>query len=200
LTPDLEDERDTPQVTSPTAEAPATGMATQAPEPPRPSTTARPTRATASQLTATEKFRRSVRKVIAMHRTSGAIARRGAGAEPGIDPRRSSAVLQYGHIRQQCVIELCDYSSVRQSFGRMTNNEFVRLMQDPVANKRESWVKVRWINIGGISWDVISALALRHGVFTGSYALNLPLTRPQTCTPWRSRMYYTSRAVAFSRR
>ncbi|KAI5114896.1 hypothetical protein M0805_001812, partial [Coniferiporia weirii] len=30
------------------------------------------------------------------------------------------------------------------------------------ASKRESWVKVRWINIGGVSWDVISSLALKY--------------------------------------
>lgn len=89
----------------------------------------------------------------------------GIGAEPGIDPRRSSAYMNYGHIRQKCKIELVDYSAVRSSFGRMENRGFVEFMSDERACTPESWVKVRWINIGGISWDVISSLALRYGEF-----------------------------------
>ena len=91
------------------------------------------------------------------------MVRRGVGAEPGVDPRRASANLAYGHIRQQCLIEVNDYSTMRTSFGRMTNAEFIRLLDDPSASRREPWVKVRWINVGGISWDVISALALKYG-------------------------------------
>lgn len=89
----------------------------------------------------------------------------GVGAEPGIDPRRSSAFLNYGHIRQKCTIEIADYSSVRASFGRMENRGFTEFLGDPTASKRESWAKVRWINIGGLSWDVISALAIKYGMF-----------------------------------
>lgn len=91
------------------------------------------------------------------------MTRRGVGAEPGIDPRRESAFMNYGHIRQKCLIEVVDYSAVRSSFGRMTNTEFVRLISDERASAREPWVKVRWINVGGISWDVISALAIKYG-------------------------------------
>lgn len=116
-------------------------------------------------VTPAQRFRDSVRKVMAMRRTSYVIARGGVGAEPGIDPRRESASLNYGHIRQKCVIEVADYSTTRSSFGRMTNQEFIRLMQDPAASQRESWVKVRWINVGGISWDVISVLAIKYSKF-----------------------------------
>ncbi|KAJ3519616.1 hypothetical protein NM688_g9275 [Phlebia brevispora] len=98
-----------------------------------------------------------------MRRSSLALlSHRTVGAEPGIDPRRESAFVAYGHIKQQCLIEVVDYSSVRSSFGRMTNQEFVRLMQDDRASAKEPWVKVRWINVGGISWDVISALAIKY--------------------------------------
>ncbi|KAI0082128.1 hypothetical protein K474DRAFT_1655466 [Panus rudis PR-1116 ss-1] len=115
-------------------------------------------------LTPVEKFRNSVRKVMAMHRTSSVLSRRGIGAEPGIDPRRESANLSYGHLRQQCLIEVVDYSTMRSSFGRMSNAEFVKLMADDRASAREPWAKVRWINVGGISWDVISALAIRYDI------------------------------------
>ncbi|KAI0640257.1 hypothetical protein C8Q77DRAFT_1153132 [Trametes polyzona] len=115
-----------------------------------------------SFMTPTERFRATVRKVMAMRRTSSLMTRRGIGAEPGIDPRRASAFLNYGHIRQQCLIEVNDYSTMRTSFGRMTNAEFIRLFADSNASRREPWVRVRWINVGGISWDVISALALKY--------------------------------------
>ncbi|GJE89653.1 magnesium transporter-like protein [Phanerochaete sordida] len=112
-----------------------------------------------------DRFRGAVRKVIAMRR--GSVALTGGvrvGAEPGIDPRRETAFLQYGHLRQKCLIEVVDYSAVRSSFGRMTNNEFIKLLADPRACAKEPWVKVRWINVGGVSWDVISALAIHYGM------------------------------------
>ncbi|KAI5114833.1 hypothetical protein M0805_005585, partial [Coniferiporia weirii] len=107
---------------------------------------------------ATERFRSAVRKIIHMNRGYNALLLGGVGAEPGVDPRRSSAFLNYSHIRQRCSIELVDYSSLRASFGRMENEGFVEFISNAEASKRESWVKVRWINIGGVSWDVISSL------------------------------------------
>ncbi|KAI0095022.1 hypothetical protein BDY19DRAFT_915920 [Irpex rosettiformis] len=115
-------------------------------------------------LTPRDRFRASVRKVMAMHRTSSMMSRNRIGAEPGVDPRRQSAFLTYGHIKQKCLIEVVDYSAVRSSFGRMTNKEFISFLADDGACAKEPWVKVRWINVGGISWDVISALALRYDV------------------------------------
>ncbi|KAH9948220.1 cora-like Mg2+ transporter protein-domain-containing protein [Amylocystis lapponica] len=115
-----------------------------------------------SFITPADRFRSTVRRVMALHRTSSIMARRGIGAEPGIDPRRASANLNYGNIKQQCIIEVADYSTMRSSFGRMTNRELINLLRDPSASRKEPWVKVRWINVGGISWDVISALALKY--------------------------------------
>ena len=112
-----------------------------------------------------ERFRASVRKVIHLNRGSSALSTRGIGAEPGVDPRRHSAFLNYGHIKQKCTIELVDYGSVRASFGKMQNEGFVEFMNNEHASRREPWVKVRWINIGGVSWDVISALALKYGMY-----------------------------------
>jgi hypothetical protein len=110
-----------------------------------------------------DRFRSIVRKVMRLHRTSTWLTSRGVGAEPGVDPRRESATLVYGHIREKCLIEVCDYSSVRSNFGRMTNKEFIEFINDPVASAKEPWVKVRWINIAGISWDVLSAVGIKYG-------------------------------------
>ncbi|KAF8079139.1 magnesium transporter [Lyophyllum atratum] len=110
-----------------------------------------------------ERFRAAVRKVMALHRGTSYLTGMGrVGAEPGVNPRRASANLLYGHIRQDCVIEVIDYSSVRSSFGRMTNAEFINLLDDPAASAKEPWVKVRWINIGGLSWDVIKAVSIKY--------------------------------------
>lgn len=119
---------------------------------------------TAAQFsTPIQRFRAAAKKVVTMRKMSYMMARGGVGAEPGIDPRRDSAYINYGHIKQKCLIEVADYSAVRSSFGRMTNNEFIKLLADERASAKEPWVKVRWINVGGISWDVISALALKYG-------------------------------------
>lgn len=128
-----------------------------------------------------ERFQATVRKVMAMRRTSSLMVRSGIGAEPGVDPRRASAYVNYGHIRQKCLIEVNDYSTMRTSFGRMTNTEFIRLLSDPQASHREPWVKVRWINIGGISWDIISALAMKYGAFSFS-------PRAISALPWTARL------------
>lgn len=113
-----------------------------------------------------DRFRATVRKVITLNRTTSSmmLLRPGIGAEPGIDPRRASANINYGSIKQRCIIEVADYSTMRSSFGRMTNREFVKMLRDPSASRRDPWVRVRWINIGGISWDVISALALKYDI------------------------------------
>lgn len=116
-----------------------------------------------STLAPIQRFRMLVRKVMRLNHTSHCLSGKGPGAEPGIDVRKDSASLNYGHIRQSCQIEITDYSSVRSSFGRMTNREFISFLSDPTASERERWVRVRWINVGGISWDVVQALALKYG-------------------------------------
>jgi hypothetical protein len=110
-----------------------------------------------------DRFRASVRKIISLNRTSAIIRSGGLGAEPGVDPRRHSAFATFGNIRQKCIIDIIDYSSLRCSTGRMTNGEFIEFLRNRKASAPEPWAKVRWINIGGISWDVISALALKYG-------------------------------------
>src|ERR1700722_4304026 len=105
-----------------------------------------------SPSTPKDRFRSHVKKIIQLRRSSSVLF--GVGAEPGIDPRRKSTFLSYGHIKAKCTIEIADYSGVRSSIVRMTNQEFVELMNDSTSG-RERWAKVRWINIGGISWDVL---------------------------------------------
>ena len=51
-------------------------------------------------------------------------------------------------------------SSVRSSVRRISNNEFVNFMV--TGDERPSWSRVRWIDIGGVNWDVLSALAVKY--------------------------------------
>jgi hypothetical protein len=110
-----------------------------------------------------DRFRSAVRMVIAVHRTSSNVLASRVGAEQGIDPRRHSTFAAFKNVHQKCVIDVIDYSSIRCSIGRMTNSGFIKFLQDGRASVREPWVKVRWINVGGISWDVIGALAMKYG-------------------------------------
>ncbi|KAF9483451.1 hypothetical protein BDN70DRAFT_929153 [Pholiota conissans] len=108
-----------------------------------------------------DRFRAVVHKVISLHRGATLLGTRTVGAEPGIDPSRPAVDAVYKHIEEGCDIEIIDYSAVRSRHRSLNNREFVEFME---SGEREAWVKVRWINIGGISWDVIKALTLRHGI------------------------------------
>ncbi|KAJ7147974.1 hypothetical protein C8R46DRAFT_421759 [Mycena filopes] len=108
-----------------------------------------------------DKFRTTVNKIMAMKRSTTILSAIGAGAEPGIDPRRASMELQYRAVQKDCSIEIVDYSAVSSSFLTMRNAEFVDWCASP-KSKRKDWVKVRWINVTGISWDVIKALSFKH--------------------------------------
>lgn len=114
-------------------------------------------------MTPKDRFRSSVKKVINIKRMYGFTAKHRVGAEPGIDVRCAAASNAYNHFKTNCVIEIAEYSTIRSSFGTMSNREFVNYLEDTAASEREPWVKVRWINIGGISWDVVRALALKYG-------------------------------------
>jgi len=54
-----------------------------------------------------ERFRLSVRKVMHITKNLGYLTGK-AWCEPGIDIRRDSAYLNYGHIRQNCLIEIAE--------------------------------------------------------------------------------------------
>jgi hypothetical protein len=116
-----------------------------------------------------------VERVIQLNRMASYISTRSSGggstpivgAEPGIDPRRHAAMMQYGHIREECTIDIMEYSTLRFGSRQMRNEEFVNWVTDEQAFAKQSWVKVRWIHIEGISWDVISALALKYGWYYG---------------------------------
>ena len=126
-------------------------------------------------LTPKEKFRASVRKVIAVNAlrraTSNGLSilmENGmyVGAEPGVDPRRMTAEATYSHMINPCRIEIVDYSAIRNTHFMMSKDEFIDLMgsrDSPDPPLKPPWAKVRWINLCGLSWDVIKAVSIAYG-------------------------------------
>ncbi|KZT39492.1 hypothetical protein SISSUDRAFT_1045515 [Sistotremastrum suecicum HHB10207 ss-3] len=121
-----------------------------------------PQRPAATPGAATARFRASVLRVMQLHRTSRALSHGLAGAEPGVDARRSSAGLLYGHVRARCNIQIIDYSAVTVKNKDLDNDGLRRWLASDEGIKRPSWAKVRWISVGGISYDVVSDLQLRY--------------------------------------
>lgn len=144
-----------------------------------PSAATHPTRASGwPHLPPKDRFRAAVRKVMSLHRGATLLGAGMVGAEPGIDPRRPAVDAAYRHIQQDSEIEIVDYSAVRSTSRRMGNAEFVEFMAVGSAAPpppREAWVKVRWINIGGVSWDVIKALAIKYRAFLCASGLGIGL-------------------------
>jgi hypothetical protein len=75
------------------------------------------------------------------------------GAEPGVDPRRESIKRAYAHIHEECEVEVIDYSAQQVKFQQFNNESFLSFLDK---TDRSPPMKVRWINVGGISWDIIS--------------------------------------------
>lgn len=108
------------------------------------------------------RLRSSVLRVMQLNRASSTLQSLGIGAEPGIDPRRSAANATFGHIRRECSITVTDYSRLRATTTQMGNKDLIDFLKDENKCKKDAWVRVRWINIGGLSWDVLSAVAIRY--------------------------------------
>ncbi|KAJ7093114.1 hypothetical protein C8R44DRAFT_398562 [Mycena epipterygia] len=100
-------------------------------------------------------------------RTFRSVRRRNSnhiGSEPGVNPRGENADQKYGHdFSEKCAIQVIDFSSDHFALNTMANNaQFVDLMKEPLPEPGKTRRPLRWINIGGISWDILSALAIRY--------------------------------------
>ncbi|TGO21608.1 hypothetical protein BPAE_0210g00130 [Botrytis paeoniae] len=77
------------------------------------------------------------------------------GQEPGLDPSKP-----YGgrtasfNLHEDCQITLVDFSQEKIVKREFNNDEFVRFMD----MEQEEWIKCRWVNVNGLSWDVIQAI------------------------------------------
>lgn len=82
------------------------------------------------------------------------------GTEPGIDPTQPLPPYAewYSNIpndlHQQCEITVVDFSQHEMRQYELDNNT----LEPFLAREREPWVQCRWINVNGLSWDVIKIL------------------------------------------
>ncbi|KAI9591035.1 hypothetical protein BDF19DRAFT_456664 [Syncephalis fuscata] len=78
------------------------------------------------------------------------------GSDPGVDVRRFEAEVQENSLAN-CKITVVDYSKDKLEVSPTLNNDtFEAFLQKP----RADWSKVRWINVEGLSFDVIRTFAL----------------------------------------
>lgn len=77
------------------------------------------------------------------------------GAEPGIDPTKPDGGQQgVPVLHAKCQITVVDFSQDDLKIHELDNAELIEFVKQP----QPSWVKCRWINVNGLSWDVIQAL------------------------------------------
>lgn len=83
------------------------------------------------------------------------------GTEPGIDPTKP--LPQYssewasnvpGDLQRECDITVVDFSQHEMRQYELENDTLEQFL----AREREPWVQCRWINVNGLSWDVIKTL------------------------------------------
>lgn len=85
----------------------------------------------------------------------------GPGQEPGLDPskpnggRTSSPMLH-----EECQITVVDYSEKYMEMHDFDNAGLIEFIQQ----EQEPWIKTRWINVNGISWDVIQSLGKQYNL------------------------------------
>lgn len=102
------------------------------------------------------------------------------GAEPGYDPYKSDG----GHSSQTtlstaCDITVVDFSHADIVVDSFTNGNIEAFLKEP----QPAWAKCRWINVNGLSWDVISTLG-KHKRLHKLSLEDIMNTRNRTKTDW----------------
>jgi len=77
------------------------------------------------------------------------------GQEPGLDPSKPNGGRKSPMLYEKCQITVVDYSEDDLEMHDFYNEELIEFLKTP----QEDWIKCRWINVNGLSWDVIQALA-----------------------------------------
>ncbi|KAH7000234.1 hypothetical protein EDB80DRAFT_895529 [Ilyonectria destructans] len=83
------------------------------------------------------------------------------GSEPGYDPLLPDG----GHasmptLSAPCEISVVDFSHENMVKSHFENEGFINFLETP----KPAWAKCRWININGLSWDVIQAVGNKKGL------------------------------------
>ncbi|KAI1201242.1 hypothetical protein F5X97DRAFT_290859 [Nemania serpens] len=104
------------------------------------------------------------------------------GAEPGIDPKKPDGGQDAApDLHADCQVTVVDFSQENLEIHELDNSGLIKFVSQP----QPSWVKCRWINVNGLSWDVIQAL----GKYKDLHRLaieDLMNTRNRTKVDWYS--------------
>jgi len=83
------------------------------------------------------------------------------GSPPGLDPKNDHLNSMYSDVHTECAIQIVDYNSEQVKFSEeITNSTLDKYLAEP----RPAWSKVRWINVDGLSWDVLRKLSLHFNM------------------------------------
>jgi Mg2+ and Co2+ transporter CorA len=103
------------------------------------------------------------------------------GAEPGVDTKNETDAANYHHLYAQCQITVVDFSDDRVECHELDNDTLEDFLNYP----KEDWVACRWINVNGLSWDVIRTLG-NHKQLHRLAIEDLMSTQSRTKVDWYS--------------
>jgi hypothetical protein len=102
------------------------------------------------------------------------------GAEPGIDTNQD-AEPRFQHLFENCQITVVDFSDEKMDTHDFDNQALI----DFLAKPKPDWVSCRWVNVNGLSWDVIKALGNTNNLHRLAIE-DLIDTRGRTKADWYS--------------
>lgn len=102
------------------------------------------------------------------------------GSEPGADPyKKDGGHASLSNLSAACKITIVDFSQDDIRLEYLTNSSLEAFLDKPQA----PWAKCRWINVNGLSWDVIAALG-KHKRLHKLSIEDIMNTRNRTKTDW----------------
>ena len=81
------------------------------------------------------------------------------GQEPGIDPAGSHPSSTPVALKEKCEISVVDFSQYDMQVRYLDNTSLPAFLE----SSKEEGMTCRWINVNGLSWDVISLLGREFG-------------------------------------
>ncbi|KAI4953970.1 hypothetical protein J4E91_001679 [Alternaria rosae] len=103
------------------------------------------------------------------------------GAEPGVDTKNETDGHNYHHLYARCQITVVDFSDEKVECHELDNDTLEDFLNYP----KEDWVACRWINVNGLSWDVIRSLG-NHKNLHRLAIEDLMSTQSRTKVDWYS--------------
>lgn len=109
------------------------------------------------------------------------------GQEPGIDPAGAHPGTTPLGLRAECQITVVDFSQDDIEIRELDNDSLVNFLEEPTV----PGLTCRWINVNGLSWDVISLLG-KHKRFHRLAVEDMLNRRNRTKADWYSDHTYST--------